>query len=592
MASVNDIQNLYIAYFNRPADVAGLAYWSQTNLAAVQIAQSFSKQVEYASIYANFSTKQTVNALFNNLFNHDADSAGLAYWIGQIENGTFTIGQAAIAILAGATGPDAACVTAKLVAANGFTSKMAASTSLQATYSQANGNAFDLAKIWLAGVTDAASATAAAAKVNATFTAMPDPATLSITVKRGVENLGTSGNNTFLATNDVLLTSGTTIKGNGGTDVLTVTNYAGNVVHPAIVTGVTTLNLHGGDLQIVSPDPFLNQFSIINDYKTSDSIRLGNIPQTLNLYVSDMAGVTLGAPNQVVRQLTKSGDYVYISSTHANLEGAVISLEHTIKGTSIDRTIGPFGNKLIITDAGNATLGAAMLKNFTWVALSAAENLTISPDTALMISVADANTTITETSGAGDVAIYMDNSRSLTLNTSATHATELNLLGHGTNAVTLTGAGNVVISAAQLGNLNLTGSAGLETILLPTFSNAIYNIAVASSTIGNMASKLITVDNLKSGNGKAVLHTGARPTSMETINIATADFNSLAGNIASSAGKLSDHDYKAFVVKVASGAAAGTYVYEHFNGTTVDNGDIIVKLTGNNYSVNFFDLQA
>ncbi|MFZ6655735.1 DUF4214 domain-containing protein [Undibacterium sp. TJN19] len=595
MASVNDIQNLYIAYFNRPADVAGLAYWTsgaQLNLTSVQIAQSFSKQVEYASIFSGFSTKQTVNTLFKNLFNHDADPDGLAYWIGQIDNGTFTIGQVAIAILGGAVGKDGLIVAAKLAAANGFTGKMATNTSLQATYSQSNGNAFDLTKTWLASVIDTSSGAAALAKMDATFSAMPDPASLSFVVKPGVANLGTSGNDNFIATNETLLASGTSIKGNGGTDVLSITSHLSNAVHPAIVTGISTLNLLSGELQLSVTDPFLNQFSTINDYKASDSIRLGNIAQTINLYNSNGAGVTLGAPNQVVRQLSKSSDYVDINTTHANLAGATFDLDHARVSTKVDRTTGPFGNKLNISDAGSVSLGAAMLKNFSWVSLSAAENLTLSPDTAIMISVGDADTTISETTGAGDVVIYMNNSRSLTLNTSASHATELALLGYGTNTITLSGSGNVLVSTTGIGNININGSAGLVTIQLPALGNARENISVTNSTLGNITSKLITIDNFKASSGRETLHTGANASSMGTINISTSDFNSLAANIANGAGALTNNDYKAFMVNVASGAAAGSYVYEHMTGSTVNAGDIIVKLTGNTGMVMAGDLQV
>ncbi|MBC3910326.1 DUF4214 domain-containing protein, partial [Undibacterium sp. NL8W] len=44
-----DIQKLYIAYFNRPADPSGLAYWMAQSFTLNQIADSFSKQAEYAT---------------------------------------------------------------------------------------------------------------------------------------------------------------------------------------------------------------------------------------------------------------------------------------------------------------------------------------------------------------------------------------------------------------------------------------------------------------------------------------------------------------------------------------------------------------
>ncbi|MFZ6658738.1 DUF4214 domain-containing protein, partial [Undibacterium sp. TJN19] len=75
-----DIQKLYIAYFNRPADPLGLAYWVASNSSLKDIAQSFSVQPEYAATYANLTTAQTVNTIYKNLFGHEADPAGLTYW--------------------------------------------------------------------------------------------------------------------------------------------------------------------------------------------------------------------------------------------------------------------------------------------------------------------------------------------------------------------------------------------------------------------------------------------------------------------------------------------------------------------------------
>ncbi|MCH8622391.1 DUF4214 domain-containing protein [Undibacterium sp. TS12] len=587
MASVNEIQNLYIAYFNRPADVAGLTYWTtgpQANFTVAQLAQLFSQQIEYVDIYAGETAKQKVNALFKNLFNHDADADALAYWVGQINNGTFSLSQVGIGILAGATGADAASVAAKLAAANSFTGKMAASTSLQVAYSQTNGNAFALTKAWLAGVTDAASGVTAAGKLDATFTAMPDPKAAPIVVKPGVVNMGTAGNDTFSATDSALLASGTSIVGNGGTDVLNVASLS-DTAHLATVTGVPTLNINDASFILNTTDPFMNQFSTINDYGfwRFDSLRLGNVAQTLNLYGnSGDIGVTLGAPNQVVKYMKLGTSRINIDSTIANLAGA-----------SFDLSNASGGGTLSIDDAGAVTLNAALLKNFYMLNLATGVNLTINPAVGIRIrtSTLGANT-ITETDGAGAVGIEMNGNGLLTVNTSATHDSDITVYPTASNALlALAGAGNVIVTASPTGNLTVTGNAALETIKLSATGGGVDNITVTGSTLGNIATRLVTVNNFKAS-GADVLHTGVNATSLGTINIATSDFNSLAANIASGAGTLSNNDYKAFVVNVAAGAAAGSYVIEHIAGTTVGAGDIIVKLTGTTGNIAVGDLLA
>ncbi|MFZ6766642.1 beta strand repeat-containing protein [Undibacterium sp. Di26W] len=587
MANAADIQNLYIAYFKRPADVAGLTYWTsgaQVNFTTVQIAQLFSQQTEYANAFANFTMAQTVNALYRNLFNHDADPSGLSYWVGQINNGTFTIGQAAIAILTGALGTDAATVAAKFTAASAFTAKMAASPAAQATYSATNGNAYGVVKTWLGGVVDAGTGTSAASKLDALFTTMANSPAVVVpgvnsVVNPGVTNLGTAGNDIFNATDATLLTAGTSISGNGGTDVLNVTSAFTDAAHPAVVTGVTTLNLQqGGTMQ--QAVAFMSQFTTINDNSTNDydSIYLGSVAQTINL--NNAAGsrtVHLGAPNQVINQIKTTGE-VGIISTNANLAGAKWDMGNALGGAGIS-----------ITDAGTATLSAVQMNHIGIIYLAGSENLTFNPVNDMEVITGFGSTVNLTAFTTNKVIVVGSLNQHLTLAGSANYQVEL--AGGGDNGtVTLAGTGNVVLKGSGTGNLTVTGGAGIETIYLAS-TGGVDNIAVSSSTLGHIATNLITISNFKINRPDA-LHFGNAASSLGTINIASSDFGSLATNITNGAGNLTNNDYKAFMVNVASGAAAGTYVVEHTAGTTVGSSDIIVKLIGATGSVAVGDLQA
>lgn len=155
-ANTDTIQKLYIAYFNRPADVAGLAYWegqlSRGLITMQDLAQSFSEQVEYKLVYENKSTSDFVGALYRNLFAHEADPAGLDYWVKQIDSGAVRKGVAALAILNGATAPssDAWVVIRKLEWSTSFTAGLD-STEKQAKYSQGTG--FEIARKLLTSIT-------------------------------------------------------------------------------------------------------------------------------------------------------------------------------------------------------------------------------------------------------------------------------------------------------------------------------------------------------------------------------------------------------------------------------------------------------
>ena len=80
MAVTNqDVQKLYIAYFNRPADFFGLQFQvkaaNATSLAAV--ANGFANSPEFINEYAGKTDAQFVNALYVNLFGRESDLPGL-----------------------------------------------------------------------------------------------------------------------------------------------------------------------------------------------------------------------------------------------------------------------------------------------------------------------------------------------------------------------------------------------------------------------------------------------------------------------------------------------------------------------------------
>jgi len=80
----SQIEQLYVAYFDRPADVAGLAYWNNALNAnggnTAVISAQFSVQPEYTATFSGLTNDQIVNLIYVNLFHRSAESAGLRYW--------------------------------------------------------------------------------------------------------------------------------------------------------------------------------------------------------------------------------------------------------------------------------------------------------------------------------------------------------------------------------------------------------------------------------------------------------------------------------------------------------------------------------
>lgn len=112
------IQQLYVGYFGRPADQAGLNYWlSATNAANStvtldDIRASFAQQTEYTTLYPSTQTRaQTVTAIYENLFGRTPAENEVGYW-------TFTSANTPVqnliqAFLESASASDRAVVDAK-----------------------------------------------------------------------------------------------------------------------------------------------------------------------------------------------------------------------------------------------------------------------------------------------------------------------------------------------------------------------------------------------------------------------------------------------------------------------------------------------
>ena len=101
------VLELYTAYFNRAADTAGVDYWlneMDTNAWTIEnVAQSFADQTEYTATYAGLSNDDTITTIYSNLLGRAATAADLAYWSGELTAGNFTVSEALLAITNAAT---------------------------------------------------------------------------------------------------------------------------------------------------------------------------------------------------------------------------------------------------------------------------------------------------------------------------------------------------------------------------------------------------------------------------------------------------------------------------------------------------------
>jgi len=115
MTAAARITELYISYYDRAPDPAGLAYWVERyddGMSLLEIANSFAVQNETLSKYPYLADQSTgsvesfVTSVYQNLFGRDPDQAGLNYWVQQIEGGQ-PLGRIIVDIVSGAQGTDA-----------------------------------------------------------------------------------------------------------------------------------------------------------------------------------------------------------------------------------------------------------------------------------------------------------------------------------------------------------------------------------------------------------------------------------------------------------------------------------------------------
>jgi len=233
--SATDLNKAYIAYFGRPSDVSGRTSFATKELADVITA--FDSSAESKALYGdNVVTK--INAIYNNLFNRDAEPAGLVYWVGQVNSGKITPAGVAIAILNGAQNDDAKAVANKLAAADAFTAAIDTTAEIVGYSGNA---AVNSAREFLktVGPTDASLTTAVAgvdaavlAATNAGAAAQGQTFTLTGSIDTIV---GGTGNDTITGSGDNLLTGLDSVDGGSGKDTLNLTGNNSTTV-PASVT--------------------------------------------------------------------------------------------------------------------------------------------------------------------------------------------------------------------------------------------------------------------------------------------------------------------------------------------------------------------
>ena len=125
-AYFDTVQKIYIGYYQRPADPAGLIYWANDFLKydLMDLIKPFASAPESRSLYGtidNNNIESVINQIYNSLFGRDAEPDGLKYWADEFRAGVHTPATIMLNILFGARYADLQSINNKVIAANLFT---------------------------------------------------------------------------------------------------------------------------------------------------------------------------------------------------------------------------------------------------------------------------------------------------------------------------------------------------------------------------------------------------------------------------------------------------------------------------------------
>lgn len=153
-AHVQAVQQLYVAYFNRPADFGGLDYWTNVVAAAngdtSAVSAQFATSKEYTDVYKDMTSAQIVDKVYQNLFGRPAEEGGKKYWADLLDAKTISIDTVVREVGAAALTTDKEAYENKVAGATAFTAALDTPAE-QAGYQ--GEEALALAKEFISGIT-------------------------------------------------------------------------------------------------------------------------------------------------------------------------------------------------------------------------------------------------------------------------------------------------------------------------------------------------------------------------------------------------------------------------------------------------------
>lgn len=532
--TTTQVQQLYLAYFGRPAEQAGLTYWtSQADANVTDISAAFAQSAEYTGVYGGLTRAQTVDTLYQNLFGRAAASNELNYWVNSTD---VSVSNLALALVNGATGTDRLLLDTK------------------AQYA--------------ATVTTNAGSAATAQQVTTAF-----GTEIAVTGQNGTFSL-----NEYLALSESNTASGYYNLANTAAKVAVVPVVNGNV---SAVSGTGFGGLAAGTVNLTNAAG--TQTLALPDTNVATSVTVkGNIAAAESLTITE--GPAAGS-SEVITSLTVNVTAPTAAGTTDANKVFTLGVSDLAALTSIDASASTAG---LSVGTSAAPLELAALSKITTgtgadtLYVNTAANTDTVTAAALTIETGAGKDSITSivksgaltiNSGAGDDAVNVTTgSAALTVNA-----------GAGNDTVTLQGAAAAANTTAAH-TASITLGEGSDTLVVASLANldGKFTYAAGNATEISAANAAINADLIKVTDFSA---------SQDVLNInALTGYQALSGtnvelNAITNAGSLAE---ALTLVAGNIGASSSTtfqfggntYVYANDATATVGSGDGLVELTG------------
>ena len=498
------IQRGYLAYYGRPAEVAGLQYWLSAGAPASD-ERTFVANLSQTQIWSDIKAQGVtfaINTIYQNLFGRSVDVAGLNYWVQQIAQGLTNLDRvgadiAFAALQLPSSDVDRQTLEARTAGAIAFTNGLdtpaeilaydnAVNSYVPATQTFGNpGVAAAQSFIQSIGTTAPTPAqvdqgvanSVAAGVVGATFT-------LTTGSDTGSAFVGTAGNDTFVG-NQVgggnTWTVGDAIDGAGGFDTFTVTQ-TGAITVP---TGATVTNIEKA--------VFLSGATI--DLNTTSWTGLKQLEATSS------GGLTLTAASGV--NVTGKENSLTGADGNVTINGGK-DITLTVSGTTTD---GDVAAEIVIGGTTAPTGAITVTSSFTGannqdqgdIEITGGTTVTVTESLGNAVNTTNTHGTVTITGGSATTSVTVTQDKAATASgtvagkingaVTITDANASSTTAAGTiETVTITNAGTVTVNSGALKTLNLGGTlttvnAGtLGNLTIPAITTLAVNFNGATST--------------------------------------------------------------------------------------------------------------